>query len=444
MTDPSVAQKPASQVRQAKSLRAHWLHSAGVGVLLQGMGLMLAFASSVLVARLLGPHGLGQYSYALAIVAVLSVLATLGLPTVIARFLATYQAKEEWGQARGLLRLSNFLIGASGVFLGLCLVFVGMVLDGGRQEVLYFLAAPLVVVLAWTSLRQRALQALHRPLAAQLPEQIIKHTVFLAIGGSLWVAGHQFVTQSDGVMAVWLASGMASFLFGTVLLRRLSPPEIREAGPRYEPGIWFAVALPIFIADVLGVLLGNSGTIILGWLRSPEEVGLYQVALRLSGLMLVLLGASNWALAPWFARFHATGEKDRLQGVVTRTTRAIFAATLVMYLVMFLWGEALLGVFFGETFVAAYPVLLILGAGQLVNVASGPVVNLLAMTGGQRELAWSVAVAAILNIIMCILLIPVLGMVGAALSMALTTSTYNVLLAMVVRRRSGVAATILG
>jgi len=444
MTSPTTARRPAPPAQPAESLRAHWLHGAGVGVLLQGMGLVLAFASSVLVARLLGPHGLGQYSYVLAIVAVLSIIATLGLPTVIARLLAAYQTKGEWEQARGLLRWSHLLVGATGLLLGLGLIVGGIVRDWGEQRWLYFLAAPLVVVLAWANLRQRALQGLHRPLAAQLPEQFIKHTVFISVGGTLWIAGHQFVTRSDGVMAVWLLAGLASLLFGAALLRRLSPPELREAESQYKPGEWLKIALPIFIADVLGVVLVNSDTIILGWLRSPEEVGLYQVAFRLSGLMLVLLGASNWVLAPWFARFHATSEKGRLQRVVTRTTRAIFAVTVMLYLVVVLSGEALLGMFFGETFVESYPVLLILGAGQLVNVASGPVVNLLAMTGGQRELAWSVAATVVLNIILCMLLIPVYGLIGAAMSVAVSTSVYNVLLAAVVKRRSGIAATILG
>lgn len=68
--------------------------------MLQVVGLMLGFASSVLLARVLGPHGLGQYSYVLAIVAILSVLASLGLPAVVARLISAYQVSDEWGKMR--------------------------------------------------------------------------------------------------------------------------------------------------------------------------------------------------------------------------------------------------------------------------------------------------------------------------------------------------------
>lgn len=444
MTPPEHLGETVTAAQPVVSLRKHWLHGASVGILLQGAGLVLGFLSSVLVARLLGPRGLGQYSYVLAIVSVLSMLATLGLPTVTSRLLAAYQSRNDWEHAHGILLWSNRMIGAAGLLLGLGLMAGGYVLGKEDQHTLYLLAAPIVLVLALTNLRQRALQGLHRPLAAQLPEQFVKHSVFLCIGGILWFAGYRFIMNPDGVMAIWLLAVLLSLLAGAVLLRRLTPSPMRHAGTHYKKDEWISIALPIFFADVLTVVLGNSDIIILGWLKSMEDVGLYQVSLRLSLLMLVLLGASNWVLAPWFARFHTTNERKRLQSVVTRTTRAIFAATLVLYLMLVLWGKPLLAVFFGEKFIASYPVLLILGAGQLMNTATGPVVNLLAMTGGQRELAWCTSASLAFNIILCLTLIPVFGPIGAAISVALSTSAYNILLAFTVNRRYGIAATILG
>ncbi len=422
------------------SLRAHWLRGVGGGVLLQGAGLALAFASSVVLARVLGPQGLGHYSYVLSIIAVLSVLATLGVPAVLARQVAAYSAKEEWGLARGLLRWSNVVTGGMGLFLCLGLISVGLF----GADRLYVLAAPLVLVLGYTNLRQRTLQGLHRPLLSQLPEQIVKHSVFLVLGGVAWILAPDVFKQPHGAMAIWLCAGLASLGVGAVLLHRVSSPSLSQAKARYTLSQWWAIALPIFAADSLGVIFGNTDTILLGWLRPVDEVGVYQVALRLSGLMLVLLGASNWVLAPWFARLHETGEDRLLQSVVARTTRVIFSVTLVAYLLMVVAGEPLLEVFFGASFIEAYPVMLVLGAGHLVNVATGPVVNLLAMTGGQRELALSVTIAAVANILLCCALIPVFGMIGAAIAVAVSNSAYNVLLAWIVSQRNGIGATILG
>ena len=51
------------------------------------INLILGFGSGVLAARLLGPEGLGEYAYALAIASVASIPVGLGLPTAVVRFL---------------------------------------------------------------------------------------------------------------------------------------------------------------------------------------------------------------------------------------------------------------------------------------------------------------------------------------------------------------------
>lgn len=426
------------------SLKRQWLQGSLLGVVLQGLGLALAFGSSVLLARMLGPAGLGQYGYVLAIVAVASVFATMGLATVVARLLAGYQAKDKKGLARGLLHWAGRRAGWVSLLFAACLTAYGHWQAQGTQFWLYFWAAWLIPLLVLTALRQRALQAMHHPVAAQLPEQLVKHVVFLGLAGALLLVGNPLPGSAEGVMFLWMIAVAASFVVGNVLLWRMMPNDLRQGSREYDIDTWRRIAGTLFLADVLGVLLGNSDTILLGVLSSPEEVGIYQVALRLSGLLLVLLGASNWVLAPWFSRFHALDDRERFQTVVTRSTRAVFMATLVIFAVMVVAGRPLLELFFGEEFQQAYPLLLLLGAGQLVNVASGPVVNLLSMSGGQKALAVGVGAAAVANILLCSLLIPVYGALGAAISVALVTSGYNLWLVGQVRHLVGIRATILG
>ena len=427
-----------------KGLKALWLKGSAVGLVMQGIGMALAFASSVLLARVLGAGGLGRYGYVLAIVSVLAVFAAFGVPTMVARLLVAYRAKEENGLARGLLRWAGLRVTIVSVLLALALAIYGKVQGGENELWLYLWAAPLIPLLALTNLRQRALQALHHPILAQLPEQLAKHAIFLAIAGILLWLGSNLPRTAEGMMALWVVAVSASLGIGWGLLRRFLPVELKSGSREYRKLEWSRVGSTLLLADGLGVILGNSDTILLGLMRSSEEVGLYQVALRLSGLMLVLLGASNWVLAPWFAKFHALEDRARFQSVVTRSGRAVFLATLGVFLLMVVAGRLFLAMFFGPEFQAAYPLMLILGVGQLVNVASGPVVNLLAMAGGQRELVRGVSLAAASSIVLCLVLIPKFGALGAALSVAVVTSGYNLLLAAMVNRRVGIRATILG
>ena len=79
----------------------------------------LAFLTSVVLARLLGAEGYGVYAYAMALVTLLGVPATLGLPPLMVREVAACRARLAWGEMRGLLRRANqtVLLGSLGFAL---------------------------------------------------------------------------------------------------------------------------------------------------------------------------------------------------------------------------------------------------------------------------------------------------------------------------------------
>jgi O-antigen/teichoic acid export membrane protein len=428
----------------AGSLRRQLVQGAGIGVLLQSLNLLLGFGSGVLAARLLGPEGLGQYAYALAIAGVASIPVGLGLPTALVRFLVVYRQSGEWGLARGLLRRSNLLVGALGGGLAFLVLLVAAIVSGGSRALVFLLVAPLIPLLVWTRLRQAALQALHHPIAAQLPEQLIKPTAFLVLAGLLWMTNTDLGRQPQGLMAAWLLASVMAFLVGVGLLRRLSPNTLRDAAPRYDTRRWLSTALPLLATDGVGIWLSMTDIILLGIFRPATEVGLYHVAVRTAGLIVVFLTASNWVLAPWYARLHAAAEKERLQRIITHTIRGVFLLSFCVFAVFAIWGHALLEAFFGQSYAAAYGILVILAAARVANVAAGPVVNLMAMTGGQKALAWVMTVAAAANIIGCWLLIPRFGMYGAAITTAAATVGMNYGLVVIAWRRMGIRTTIFG
>jgi len=90
---------------------------------------------------------------------------------------------------------------------------------------------------------------------------------------------------------------------------------------------------------------------------------------------------------------------------------------------------------FGADFVAGYPALIILTAGMIVNAAAGPVGLLLNMTGHQRLCAKIFGTSALINVVLNALLIPQLGIVGAALATAATMILWNLWLLIMVARK---------
>jgi O-antigen/teichoic acid export membrane protein len=99
---------------------------------------------------------------------------------------------------------------------------------------------------------------------------------------------------------------------------------------------------------------------------------------------------------------------------------------------------------FGDGFVAGQTALRILAGCQLFNAAAGPVGVLLVSGGHGRVMAWALGSAVVVNLVLNAVLIPPLGMAGAALATGTSTIVWNGLLIVHVLRRLGIDPTVLG
>jgi O-antigen/teichoic acid export membrane protein len=109
-----------------------------------------------------------------------------------------------------------------------------------------------------------------------------------------------------------------------------------------------------------------------------------------------------------------------------------------------LFGRELLALLFGAEYAGGGTALTILAGGQLFNAAMGSIGILLNMTGFERDSTKGVALAAIVNGGLCMILIPAWGSTGAATAMTASLLVWNIVLAFFLWRRTGLHATALG
>ena len=129
-----------------------------------------------------------------------------------------------------------------------------------------------------------------------------------------------------------------------------------------------------------------------------------------------------------------------LQTMVLHSFWGLAAFSIPVAALLATLGGYLLGLF-GDQFQSGHTALAILSVGHLVNALSGPVGALLTMTGHQKDHLWIVGCAAALNVILNAVLIPLLGMTGAALGTAGTTILSNITLCLVVLKRVNIHTT---
>lgn len=399
---------------------------------------LLGLIVTIVFARTLGPAGYGIYSLALAVAILLAIPAESGLATLVVREVARYQLLGEWGLLRGLLRRSTqFVLGFTlivvPVAMGALWAMAGTA-DGMLVATMAF-ALALVPLTALGNLRGAALIGLGKLVQGQLPETLLRPALLTAFAGAAVWIGDPTPAWAMGLHS--LAASFA-FLFGVVMLRRNLPTSVDAALPIYKTGAWARSVLPLSVLVGTQVIYSQTSVVLLGWLASTEDVGIYRVATQGAVLVAFPLIAMNTVLSPMISRLYHAGDMARLQHLVTLGARAVLAAALPLVVVFIFFGERILELVFGQGYSGGALALAILCLGQLVNAATACTFSLLNMTGHERYTARGMAVAAIVNIVLNLVLIPWLGIAGAAISTAVCLAGAAIFYYRETRKRLGI------
>jgi len=431
---------------RGEGLRAHLLRGSVASIALKVFCTAASLGTAVILARILGPEGYGTYAYALALVTLLSVPAQFGLPTLVVREVAAYHVKEQWGLMRGLLLRANQAVVA--VSLGFAAVTGAIALALGErfsQEQLATFAWALVLLplIALGNLRGAALQGLRHVVTGQLPEQLLRPGMLVVLLLLFVVFFGSHTLTPPRAMAMHALAALTAFTVGAWLLARALPAQAKMATTAYNTRAWMRSALPLAFLAGMQIINGQTDIVMLGIFRPADDVGVYRVVVQGAALVIFTLNAVNVVLAPNISRLYAAGEKERLQRMITWSARVILLTALPVAGLFIFFGDSILGAVFGDEYVRGSTALAILCLGQLVNAGMGSVGYLLNMTGHERDTATGVAVAAGVNVVLNLALIPPFGMEGAAVATATSLIIWNLFLVWQVYRRIGIISTVL-
>ena len=142
-------------------------------------------------------------------------------------------------------------------------------------------------------------------------------------------------------------------------------------------------------------------------------------------------------LAPRIAAEDARGDRATLGVMLKRVTYWNVSLAIPMFALLLLVPEALLGIF-GPAYRTGAEALTILAAGQIFNAATGPLGQVINMSGRPYLTLVNNAAVAVLNIVGCLILIPRYGLTGAACSTTASLTLVNLVKLAQVRALFGI------
>jgi O-antigen/teichoic acid export membrane protein len=403
----------------------------------------LIYLSQILLARWMGSHEFGIYVYVWTLVLVVGDLADLGLGTSAQRFIPEYR-RGALGLLRGFLSRSRWIAVGSATALAAAGIALTHLLAPYFSSYLLLPLSVAFATLPFYSLMQmqdgiaRAHNWVH---VALLPAYLVRHLLMLGIVLAAYLFSFP-ANAETAVIAVAVALLIAVIGQTFVLNRKLA--RAVEPGPKqYDTRTWFAVSLPILIVEGFYLFLTNTDILLLQHFRSPEDVAIYYAAAKTLVLIAFVHFAVSAAVGHRFTECHVTNDRERLKQIVADSVRWTFWGSLAACGVMLAMGPLLLSLF-GQGFDQGYRLMLILAVGLMARASLGPVERLLNMLGEQKVCAAVYAAAFVLNFVLCIVLIPRIGVDGAAVATSTALVVESVLLFFVTRRRLGLHVFILG
>jgi O-antigen/teichoic acid export membrane protein len=184
------------------------------------------------------------------------------------------------------------------------------------------------------------------------------------------------------------------------------------------------------------LFISNFDTLLLGFLRTEAETGIYSITQKLSLLTGFVIASINAVSAPQFSELYFSNKKQELLSLAIKSSRLIFWASLPILIALMVGGKFFLG-FFGQEFISGYPILIILVAKEFINAAGGSVGYYQNMTGSHIQFRNIVIIAVLLNIVLNLILIPRYGILGAAITSLFTTLFWNLTSSILIYRQTG-------
>jgi len=413
---------------------------------IHGVAGVLGLCLMLLLTRTLGAKQYGIYTYSFAVIGLITGICSSSFNLLAVRETSALLSKGKAELWKGfyqwsLKRLIIICVAAACISAGFLWTFTYNFHI--LKETVYtlpllytFIAIPFLGLMSYyTSL----LFGQHKTVLALSVDNIAKPLFFLI----LLVTTISISIHLDAIVTIYLAiaSGVLAMLYAFLSFRRKAT--FSSAPAEYDTRAWKKAMWILIVLTCLGNIIGKLDILSLGYFTNSAVVGVYSGAERVAAAMILFVGITNRIFAASISHLYATGQKEKLQTMITKISRWVTLLSLPLLLTIVVFSHWILS-YFGADFVTGQPALIILSAGQIVCIAMGPVGTLSIMTGNEKLNTFFLTGKMTAGILLNVLLVPVMGINGAALASVLTSILWNCAMYIAVKKKTGISTWILG
>ncbi|MFC1871158.1 oligosaccharide flippase family protein [Chloroflexota bacterium] len=413
--------------RAIKSLFSNYLHLISGNILIQSA---IGFLTLLLIVRVLQPDNYGVYVLFGAVGAIAAILTTWTSASIVRfgreEFIAEGSVKKTFWANYAII-LPAFAL----CFLLLFIFRATLTRYIGISESFYYLIFAFILV---TNLSGNI------PVAFQAMGRIKPFTYLPQISNGIWlvvlaVIYFQAIAVSvELLISILISTHLFVVVFGLWLLRK-------DILPLYVSKEWlkkcFKYSYPLAFGNVGTAIIGNVDQILIGIFMPVVFVGIYNIAYKIQDYIFGLPNLSRSLMFPLMTSLVVTGQTEKINRYMkSYVPQIVFFWSLILSLFMVFGREIML--IFGQDYVAAFlPFSILLAASglRIFYVIESPILSSHSLT---KEIAGMAIATAIINLGLDYLLIPIMGISGAAVATSISLVVIVIMRSFVVKRKTGI------
>lgn len=415
------------------------IESASAALTIRIFGTFLGFVVSLLIARQLGAGGSGVYFLAISVVTIASTVSLAGFDNTVVRFIASYALKNEWYGVRFVYRIAIIVVSVASLLVTIFL-FLGAEWIANSLFEKTFMELPLrLMSLAVLPQTLAMIQADSLRGLKDIPASQGIKTVYVSLCTLILLYPFIQWWGVNGAVAAYLSavvvtSVVARGYWNKALHMKEKPNSNIKKNLPLKP--LFQSSWPLFGVALTGLVVQQTAIIFLGIWGTAEDVGVFNVAYRISSLLIFPLMAMISILSPKFAEMHLRNDMEGLEKLAKDCSKMLAFFAVPIAILVAILSEWIMGLF-GLEFTRGAIVLNILLVGVVTNTATGAVGEILMMSGYETDVRRVLIVSALVIVVLCVCLMPHFGVIGAAISVTIGMCVQNCYMVVAVRQSLG-------
>ncbi len=358
------------------------------------------------ISRIFGTDGMGRINFARSIVGIFAMISMLGI-----RYYGIRECAKKRDDKEALSRIFCELLLLNLIFtlLSYVLLFVYLHMsvktDGYKAEIgLYCFTILLgVISVEW---------------------------LFTAVEDYLYLAKRSIVIQLFSLLAVLLLVRKKEDLYLYIIIQVVTSCVVNCSGliyikrylsftrPRMAGlAVHLRPILKLFLITMFVQVFTEMDTVMLGYLSSDTQVGLYSSAYKLSVVLCSFISSVTTVIMPRMAYLFQNEDKSKADELLKNAVQFILLVGIPLSAGACIYSRHFILLLSGEGFEGAVPASMLLSLRTLLSPVNGMLLmHYMVPRNKEREAVIVTAVTAVFNVSLNLLLIPLLGATGAAIS----------------------------